>query len=172
MKDLCQTFRDRFIFTFIKKSSVLNPENKFVRTLFNHLGLTRDHFPALRVFRMNKNSFFGDKYKMNNERFIKTSLHNFMNNLITRNIRVYKKAQNYKLVQTYNFKKDHKIKEQLAMAMLHNENFKFIMTPQQINAGYLMFVYANKELCEKCNLYEIKIIESFGMVSYLLEIIS
>jgi hypothetical protein len=114
---------------------------------------------------MNKNSFFGDKYKMDNERFIRTSLHNFMNNLITRNVRVYKKAQKFKIVQTHNFRKDHKIKQQLAMKMLHNENFKFVISKEQINAGYLLFVYANRELCEKCDLYELKIIENFGIVS-------
>lgn len=143
---------------------MLNPTQSFVRRLFKHLGLTRDHFPALRVFRMNKNSFFGDKFKMGNELFSRNTLHAFLSKIMHRDARVYRKAQDFRGVQTYNFRQDKKIKSQLGMKLLHNENFRQVIDRDQVNAGYLLFVFANREMCEKCDLYERKVIESFGMV--------
>jgi hypothetical protein len=111
---------------------------------------------------MNKNTFFGDKYKMENKMFTINNIHGFLNMIISRNARVYKKAQNFNLVDKYNFRVEKEIKNLTAMKKLHNENFLDTIDANQINAGYLMFAYANEELCEKCHLYEQMILNNFG----------
>lgn len=165
LRKICQTHRQRFVFTFVRRADLEDPKKSVVRNLFEHLGLTKGHFPALRVFRMNKHTFFGDKYKMDNELFTVGNIHGFLNLITTRNARVYKKAQNFKLVERYNFRKEKQIKRQLAMKLLHNENFLDTIDANQVNAGYLMFAYANAELCEKCEAYEHLIVNAFGKVS-------
>lgn len=114
---------------------------------------------------MNKNSFFGDKYKMKHEVFTLGSVHTFLNTIVSRNARVYKKAQNFSQVERYNFRNEKNIKNLLAMKMLHNENFKDIINENQISAGYLMFTYANQEICPKCQKYEEQILMNFGKVN-------
>lgn len=164
IRKISNDHRQRFVFTFATKNNLEDPKKTFVRNLFEHLGLTRHHFPALRVFRMNKNSFFGDKYKMKNEIMTVGSVHSFLNTIISRNARVYKKAQDFNLVERYNFRNEKKIKNLHSMKLLHNENFKETIDQNQIAAGYIIFTYANQELCPKCQLYEEQILNSFGKV--------
>lgn len=92
------------------------------------------------------------------------NLHGFLNLIISRSARVYKKAQNFKLVERYNFSKKKQIENLTAMKKLHNENFLETIDVNQVNAGYIMFAHANPELCEKCHVYEQMILNNFGKV--------
>ena len=101
---------------------------------------------------------------MKNEIMTVGSVHFFLNTIISRNARVYKKAQDFNLVERYNFRNEKKIKNLHLMKLLHNENLKETIDQNQIAAGYIIFTYANQELCPKCQLYEEQILNSFGKV--------
>lgn len=164
LRKICQSQRQRFVFTFVRRADLEDPKKTAVRNLFEHLGLTKDHFPALRVFRMNKNTFFGDKYKMGDKLFTVGNVHGFLNLITTRNARVYKKAQNAKFVERYNFRKEKQIKRLTAMKMLTNDNFLDSIDADQRNAGFLLFVHSNRELCARCEEFEQQVLMSFGKV--------
>ena len=169
MRLMAQNYRQRFIFSYVLKSQIEGKESTLVKNLLEYLGLGFDDFPSLRIVRMSNNSFFGQKYKMPVDNFHIADLRSFFNKMISKKIKTYSKTQKYSKVENYNNRNIEKIANFSKMMMLHQNNFNEIIENRQKQFGYLMYVYSNAEICEKCSVIEELIMKSFNKVIDLME---
>lgn len=161
IKYSAQNSRDAVIFTYLRKSSIIQHSTTLYRNLVQFLGVTSSNFPTLRIVRMNNHHFFGSKYKMDKEVLKRGQILSFIQSLGERKLTSYKKSQDYNLIKEENERNSSEIKQFKKMYSIHQKNFKSFIENHQKQYGYILFVYGNIETCPNCELLQSNMFEAF-----------
>lgn len=166
MLDTIRVYRNQLVFSYVTyKMMRENPDN-LVRNMVEFVGVSSKDFPTIRVIQMNNHRFFGRKYKEPNNYMTWVDVHHFLGQVIKKKINPYMKAQEYLPLKHDNIKRENEISNLSAMMRLHSKNFEDEIEKKILKFGLFIYVYAEPEICPKCERYENMVIENFHKVTF------